>query len=87
VREERERRRALLVPSLAQTCAARLLFRQQGTYDLRRRLRLQMNFGRQRPNRSDKQRWRIIMGRGLLLWLIGIPIPIILLIWVFGGLH
>jgi len=27
------------------------------------------------------------MGRGILLWLIGIPIPIILLIWLFGGLH
>lgn len=27
------------------------------------------------------------MGKGLLLWLIGIPIPIILLIWLFGGLH
>jgi hypothetical protein len=27
------------------------------------------------------------MGRGLSLWLIGIPIPIILLIWMFGGLH
>jgi hypothetical protein len=27
------------------------------------------------------------MGRGLLLWLIGIPLPIILLIWIFGGLH
>ena len=23
----------------------------------------------------------------LLLWLLGIPIPILLLIWVFGGLH
>jgi hypothetical protein len=29
----------------------------------------------------------VFMGRGLLLWLIGIPIPIILLIWLFGGLH
>jgi len=28
-----------------------------------------------------------IMGRGLLLWLIGIPLPIILLIWIFGGLN
>jgi hypothetical protein len=28
-----------------------------------------------------------IMGRGLLLWLIGIPIPIILIIWLLGGLH
>ena len=25
------------------------------------------------------------MGRGLLLWLIGIPIPIILLIWLLAG--
>jgi hypothetical protein len=29
----------------------------------------------------------MVMGRGLLLWLIGIPLPIILLIWLFGGLH
>ena len=28
-----------------------------------------------------------VMGRGILLWLLGIPLPIILLIWVFGGLH
>jgi hypothetical protein len=34
-----------------------------------------------------KQDRRLKMGRGLLLWLIGIPIPIILLIWLFGGLH
>jgi len=27
------------------------------------------------------------MGRGFLLWLIGIPIPIILLVWLFGGLN
>jgi hypothetical protein len=27
------------------------------------------------------------MGRGALLWLIGIPIPIILLVWLLGGLH
>lgn len=26
------------------------------------------------------------MGRGLLLWLIGIPLPIILLVWLLGGL-
>jgi hypothetical protein len=28
-----------------------------------------------------------IMGRGLLLWLIGIPLPIILVIWLLGGLN
>lgn len=27
------------------------------------------------------------MGRYLLLWLIGVPIPVLLLIWAFGGLH
>jgi hypothetical protein len=31
--------------------------------------------------------WRTNMGRGMLLWLIGIPLPIILLIWLFGGLN
>ena len=25
--------------------------------------------------------------RGILLWLIGIPIPIIILLWIFGVLH
>jgi hypothetical protein len=29
----------------------------------------------------------IQMGRYLLLWLLGIPIPILILIWAFGGLH
>jgi len=27
------------------------------------------------------------MAKGILLWLIGIPIPIILLLWIFGFLH
>jgi hypothetical protein len=27
------------------------------------------------------------MGRYLLLWLLGVPIPILVLIWIFGGLH
>jgi hypothetical protein len=30
--------------------------------------------------------WRLKMGRGLLLWMIGIPLPIFLVIWLFGGL-
>jgi len=28
-----------------------------------------------------------VMGRYVLLWLLGIPIPILILIWMFGGLH
>jgi hypothetical protein len=36
---------------------------------------------------SDEVTQEDVMGRGLLLWLLGIPLPIILLIWVFGGLH
>jgi len=27
------------------------------------------------------------MGRYVLLWLLGVPIPILILIWMFGGLH
>jgi hypothetical protein len=27
------------------------------------------------------------MGRYLLLWLIGVPLPILALIYAFGGLH
>ena len=27
------------------------------------------------------------MGRYMLLWLLGVPIPILVLIWAFGGLH
>jgi len=27
------------------------------------------------------------MGRYLLLWLICVPVPILVLIWIFGGLH
>ncbi len=37
---------------------------------------------------ATKRRLRsTIMGRYLLLWLLGIPLPILALIWVFGGLH
>jgi hypothetical protein len=28
-----------------------------------------------------------IMGRYMLLWLLGVPIPLLVLIWAFGGLH
>jgi len=27
------------------------------------------------------------MGRGVLLWLLGVPIPVLLLMWVLGWLH
>jgi hypothetical protein len=29
----------------------------------------------------------VFMGRYLLLWLIGVPLPILVLIYAFGGLH
>jgi hypothetical protein len=28
-----------------------------------------------------------LMGRYLLLWLLGVPIPVLILIWAFGGLN
>ena len=40
-----------------------------------------------RSHGTTYRKLEAIMGRGLLLWLIGIPLPIILLIWLFGGLH
>ena len=27
----------------------------------------------------------IVMGRGILLWLLGVPIPVIILLWLFFG--
>jgi hypothetical protein len=36
---------------------------------------------------SSDTRQEDAMGRGLLLWLIGIPLPIILIIWLLDGLH
>jgi hypothetical protein len=29
----------------------------------------------------------VFMGRYLLLWLLGVPLPILVLIYAFGGLH
>jgi hypothetical protein len=27
----------------------------------------------------------VVMGRGVLLWLLGVPIPVIILLWLFFG--
>jgi hypothetical protein len=29
----------------------------------------------------------IAMGRYLLLWLVGVPIPLLFLMWTFGAMH
>jgi hypothetical protein len=40
------------------------------------------------PPPASKGRWRNSpMGRYLLLWLLVVPIPILVLIYAFGGLH
>jgi hypothetical protein len=39
------------------------------------------------PSSTQTRDGDIIMGRYLLLWLLGIPLPILVLIWFFGGLH
>jgi hypothetical protein len=28
---------------------------------------------------------RPVMGKGILLWLLGVPIPVIILLWLFFG--
>ena len=49
--------------------------------------------GRGNPNvafgivKADNLNQEPNMGRYMLLWLLGIPIPILLLIWAFGGLN
>jgi hypothetical protein len=36
---------------------------------------------------GQRTEWERRMGRYLLLWLLGVPMPILLLIWAFGGLN
>lgn len=41
------------------------------------------------PSEAPRNAVRVLednMGRGLLLMLLGVPLPIILVIWLFGGL-
>jgi hypothetical protein len=40
-----------------------------------------------RLSANEVERSEDEMGKGILLWLIGIPLPIILVIWLLGGLH
>jgi len=37
--------------------------------------------------RHEQEEEEKVMGRYALLWLLGVPIPTLLLIWAFGGLH
>ena len=34
---------------------------------------------------STEDSWRRKMGRGILLWLLGVPLPVIILLWLFFG--
>jgi hypothetical protein len=34
---------------------------------------------------DDRSREEETMGRGILLWLLGVPIPVIILLWLFFG--
>jgi hypothetical protein len=45
------------------------------------------NGTRRITSRSLMRHWfmEAKMGRGLLLWLIGVPIPVIILLWLFFG--
>jgi len=40
-----------------------------------------------RRRRVDGGGRELTMGRYILLWLLGVPIPVLVLIWAFGGLH
>jgi hypothetical protein len=32
-----------------------------------------------------EERRRVVMAKGLVLWLLGVPIPVIILLWLFFG--
>jgi hypothetical protein len=34
---------------------------------------------------ATRKRGGFAMGRGILLWLLGVPIPVIILLWLFFG--
>jgi hypothetical protein len=36
---------------------------------------------------GSEERWELTMGRYALLWMLGVPIPVLLLIYFFGGLN
>jgi hypothetical protein len=46
----------------------------------------QQNLARQQPL-FDHLQLEVEMARGGLLWLLGVPIPILLLMWAVGWLH
>jgi hypothetical protein len=37
--------------------------------------------------RGEATSWRGKMGKGILLWLIGVPIPVIILLFMFHVIH
>lgn len=44
-------------------------------------------FGREKRSAPAMPNLEVLMLRGGLLWLLGIPLPIILLLWLFGFFH
>jgi hypothetical protein len=34
---------------------------------------------------ATRKRGGFVMGKGILLWLLGVPIPVIILLWLFFG--
>jgi hypothetical protein len=39
------------------------------------------------PELEHNSSWSFAMGRGLVLWLVGIPLPVILILYFLGYLH
>jgi hypothetical protein len=72
------------------TSAGSPTLRQRGAASARTclgNLDLDFAFWPQRVGHSDLRTKETLPMRGILLWLIGIPIPIIILLWLFGVLH
>jgi len=48
---------------------------------------LELHYAPGHYSASNQRSTELIMGRYLLLWMLGIPLPILVLIYMFGGLN
>jgi hypothetical protein len=66
-------------------CRVNNLARSEEFHARRMRMRWNRNFSKWFSLQYGLEDY--VMGRYLLLWLLGVPLPILFLIWIIGGLH
>jgi len=59
----------------------------RGAIELPDKIRAELDQSLRIPSPLVTKHGAMAMGRYVLLWLLGVPIPILILIWALGGLH